>query len=184
MYRKTSNQNIIYINYPENKTTLLGHPSGVSGKFEYTEDFEIPKWTIHKETQKILSHICKKASCSFKGRDYVAWYAIDIPISRGPYKFAGLPGLIMKIADTENLYSFECIAIEKCNQPMYKDKVDKVRFISKKEFFNMEKRSHDNYKAALVQMLKDQGTLNIDEFVNKLSIPEGAKIKYNPIELE
>jgi hypothetical protein len=112
----------------------------------------------------------------------VAWYATDIPISRGPYKFAGLPGLILKIADTENLYSFECIAIEKSDEQIYKDK-KKTEVIptTREEFISMEKRAYANPKATAGEALKILG-FNVDNIKDR--IPDNAKANYNPIELE
>jgi GLPGLI family protein len=183
-FKKTRNLFTVYVNYPENKTTFIDHARGGSGLCEYIEDFEVPKWTILNETKEILSHKCKKATCRFRGRDYVAWYATDIPISRGPYKFAGLPGLILKIADTENLYSFECVGMETSNKHMYKkdDYGTKPKQITRKEFLVMSKRAADNPQAALDQLVTELGALNPDEYKNYY--PKGAKIKYNPIELE
>lgn len=51
--------------------------------------------------------------CYFRGRSYVAWFTMDIPIENGPWKFAGLPGLILKVYDDKKLYDFECVKIEK-----------------------------------------------------------------------
>ncbi|MDR0421310.1 MAG: GLPGLI family protein [Prevotellaceae bacterium] len=180
---KSRNSYTVYVNYPENKTTFNGNAIGTLNYFEYIEDFEIPRWTVHSETQTILSHLCKKATCRFRGRDYVAWYALDIPISRGPYKFAGLPGLILKIADTENLYSFECIGIEKANTPMYKEKKDGIETVptTREKFIHMEKRTHQNPKSIVEIMTKNLG-FNFDDIKDK--IPDNAKVNYNPIELE
>jgi GLPGLI family protein len=183
LYKTTSNKYTIYLNYPESQTTVIDF-AGTLNNFEYIEDFEIPKWTIHKERQAILSHPCRKATCRFRGRDYVAWYATDIPISRGPYKFAGLPGLILKIADTENLYSFECIGIEKINAPMYKIYAKDVKTIltTRVEFIKAQKRMYTNPKAALANMLKALGEKNTDDFMKQF--PDTQKSNYNPIELE
>ncbi|MDR1552253.1 MAG: GLPGLI family protein [Prevotellaceae bacterium] len=179
---KSRNSYTIYVNYPENKTTFDGNATGTFKYVEYIEDFEIPKWTVHKETQKILSHPCRKATCRFRGRDYTAWYATDIPVSRGPYKFAGLPGLILKIADTENLYSFECIAMENSNEKIYKDKkkIEAVP-VTRAEFISMEKRAYQNPKTTAGEALKMLG-FNFDEIKDR--IPDNAKVSYNPIELE
>jgi GLPGLI family protein len=178
-FSKTGNLYTIYVNYPEHKTTVIDMLDEYA---EYVEDFEIPKWTIHAETQKILSHTCKKATCRYRGRDYTAWYAVDIPISRGPYKFAGLPGLILKIADAENLYSFECTGMEKSNKIMYEKTYEKKPVsVTREEFIKIKKREHDDPQAALDQLVKKLGALNVDEYKNYY---EGRKIKYNPIELE
>jgi GLPGLI family protein len=190
LYKPTPNKYTLYVNYPKNKTTVIDNVVGTIKNFEYIEDFEIPKWTVHNETQTILSHPCRKATCRFRGRDYIAWYATDIPISRGPYKFAGLPGLILKIADTENLYSFECTGIENSNKSMYEDRREYLEaiLITKAEFRNMEKRFYENPKAALEAALKSAG-MNVDEIQDiakerNVSVPTNLIEKYNPIELE
>jgi GLPGLI family protein len=48
----------------------------------------------------------KKATVNYAGRDWSAWYNPDIPITVGPYKFHGLPGLVMMLKDRENVFSF------------------------------------------------------------------------------
>jgi len=79
----------------------------------YTEPWPLMKWTLGKETQTILGHRCQKATCRFRGRDFVAWFAADIPIKGGPWKFGGLPGCILKVYDTQKIYVWEAVAIER-----------------------------------------------------------------------
>ena len=79
----------------------------------YSEPYPLMKWTLGKEIMEICGHKCQKATCHFRGRDFIAWFAPDIPIRKGPWKFGGLPGLIMKVYDKDNLYTFECVRIEK-----------------------------------------------------------------------
>lgn len=57
-------------------------------------------------------YTCVKATAKFRGRTYEAWFASDIPIFNGPWKFGGLPGLILSLTDSKNEYHFECIGIE------------------------------------------------------------------------
>ena len=46
----------------------------------------------------------KLAKTTFKGRNYFAWYSIEIPINSGPYKFNGLPGLVVELFDSKKHY--------------------------------------------------------------------------------
>jgi GLPGLI family protein len=63
------------------------------------------KWIIQKETKKIGKFICRKATTSFRGRTYTAWFAPDVPLPYGPWKFCSLPGLILEVYDTnKNVY--------------------------------------------------------------------------------
>ena len=54
-------------------------------------------WTYTTETTVIDGVLCNKAYCNFRGRDYEAFYDTSIKFKDGPFKFSGLPGLIVKI---------------------------------------------------------------------------------------
>lgn len=70
-------------------------------------------WTLKTDTRQIGSLVCRKAEAMVRGRYYTAWYAPDIPISSGPWKLYGLPGLILEATDAERrvLFLFESIEI-------------------------------------------------------------------------
>ncbi|WP_232816122.1 GLPGLI family protein [Chryseobacterium capnotolerans] len=69
----------------------------------------IGNWKLIDETKIINTFNCKKATITYKGRNWTAWYAAEIPLPYGPYKFSGLPGLIIKITDDKNEYDFELV---------------------------------------------------------------------------
>ena len=71
----------------------------------YTEDRPM-NWKILPETAKIGDYKAQKATLDFGGRLWTAWFTQDIPLMDGPYKFHGLPGLIIKIEDSKGDYSF------------------------------------------------------------------------------
>lgn len=73
---------------------------------------EFHSWTICEGTDVVLDHQCFKAQVNYAGRDYVAWFTMEIPASIGPWKFYGLPGLILKVEDSEGLFRFEAIGVE------------------------------------------------------------------------
>ena len=89
-----------------------------SNNSQFTEPCPPQQWKLHNETMTILEHRCQKATCHWRGRDYVAWFAPDIPVKRGPWRFNGLPGLILKIYDTDHFYTFEAVSLKKVNEPM------------------------------------------------------------------
>ncbi|GGI29434.1 hypothetical protein GCM10008119_37600 [Pedobacter mendelii] len=70
------------------------------------------KWKITKEKSKIANYNCVKATTKFRGRNYVAWYTEDIALQNGPWKFCGLPGLIIKVADDQNMFSYQLTGID------------------------------------------------------------------------
>lgn len=73
----------------------------------YSTDFTFPTtWFLENDVKTIHSYKCKKAKISFGGRIWHAWYAPEIPFQDGPYKFHGLPGLILEIYSEDGDYSF------------------------------------------------------------------------------
>jgi GLPGLI family protein len=70
-------------------------------------------WHIETDTALIQGKKCQLATVEYKGRKYNAWFTNEIPISEGPYKFGGLPGLIVKIEDTKKQHIWELKGIEK-----------------------------------------------------------------------
>lgn len=61
-------------------------------------------WTLMDGEKIILGYTCHKAYCKFKEKYYTAWYTNDIPISDGPWKFNGLPGLILQIESKDGTF--------------------------------------------------------------------------------
>ena len=61
-------------------------------------------WKVLPETITYDGYTLQKATTTFGGRNWIAWFNKDVPINEGPYKFRGLPGLIFLVADsTENV---------------------------------------------------------------------------------
>lgn len=84
----------------------------------YIVSENIPKinWKLEDEiTKKIDRYTCYKATANFRGRNYTAWYSLDYPIQMGPWKFNGLPGLIMEIYDDTNRYYWGVMQIKFTN---------------------------------------------------------------------
>lgn len=126
----------VYKDYNKEMITVVDQISVAS--FYYDDELKPQEWTVLDDTMTILGYPCQKAICSFRGRDWEAWFTPDIPISEGPWKFYGLPGLIAKLEDTESHYCFEMIGFEKVNEPIhtyidyYFRKMDRLSFLKLK----------------------------------------------------
>lgn len=94
----------LYLNYPEGKITTRTILFTTHIAFE--EPYEMPMWQLSDSTKMIAGYVCHNASVTFRGRDYEAWYAVEIPIPSGPWKFHGLPGLILEIYDMTGDYHY------------------------------------------------------------------------------
>lgn len=95
-------------------------------KYQYEQPVPDFKWKLAAGDTLILDKFCKKATCSYAGRNYVAWYTEEVNLPYGPYIFGGLPGLIMYLHDTKYNWVFTCNGIEKATKLrdmyLYKDK--------------------------------------------------------------
>lgn len=75
------------------------------------------KWNLSNEFDELLNYKVEKATTEFGGRTWIAWFAKDIPIQDGPYKFHGLPGLILKIEDKTASHKFVLKGIKNTKSP-------------------------------------------------------------------
>lgn len=80
--------------------------------FSVYEELPKMKWVFLKGEKKLNSLTCKKAQTTFRGRTYTAWYTESIPNPYGPWKFNGLPGLILSVEDHAGVYNWEVINIK------------------------------------------------------------------------
>jgi len=95
--------------YPDYKTNL--HRRLSMDAYNISDDRKI-KWKILPEKEKIGEWNAQKAEANFAGRHWVAWFSTEIPIQDGPYKFQGLPGLIVKIEDKTGSHKLELRGIK------------------------------------------------------------------------
>ncbi len=148
--------------------------------FKYEEPLHAMKWEILNENSNLLGYEVRKAVCSFSGRDYEAWYAPAIAFDNGPWKFGGLPGLILKINDSKNEFSFELTGFQSLNPVKTLEIPEKkITEINKLEFLKRQDRlNRKPYEYLRTQMgiqikpLDDAAKANFD------------KVRpYNPMEL-
>lgn len=84
----------------------------------YTEPLPAIDWELEEGERTILGYACHRARCAFRGRNYEAWYAPEIAVSAGPWKFGGLPGLILAIKDDAGVLDLEATGVEQRVEPI------------------------------------------------------------------
>jgi GLPGLI family protein len=175
----------LFKNYPQGKVTICDIGSVLHGNFVYEEALPVFDWTITGEIQTILSYNCRRATTSFRGRDYIAWFTLDIPIPNGPWQFGGLPGLILKLYDVKENFVFECTSIENLSRKKEFIKYYLVEYtkLSRKEYKKIDERFHEDYiryeSLHGVKMM-----IFVDQKTKRETRPTSLKLPYNPIELE
>lgn len=100
-----------YTGYPAKGTTRTTI-SIDSYEFFYDEPSLTPNWDILPDTMSIMGYLCNKAVTTYKGRKWDAWFTMEIPIQKGPWKLSGLPGLILKATDSKGYFDFEAVGVE------------------------------------------------------------------------
>lgn len=100
----------VYKNYPAG---CLTHTEKICQDwFMYEEPMPEFEWELTDSVETVLGYECHGACCCFRGRQWTVFFTEDIPAAEGPWKFCGLPGLIMKASDAKGHYSFECVGIK------------------------------------------------------------------------
>ncbi|WP_292948673.1 GLPGLI family protein [Olleya sp. UBA1516] len=166
-------KNVIKRNFTNLNTNKLSSTETITfdnSLYLVTEALPKLDWDLsHPDTLKIGTYMCNKATTSFRGRNYIAWYTNDIPITFGPWKFHGLPGLILDMYDQTHKYEWIVTKITKktinekiLNQDKHDVNISLEAFVAlREELFNTKM---NNFKNNL-KSRQDRGTnVSVDTF--------------------
>ncbi|MDR6403523.1 GLPGLI family protein [Chryseobacterium ginsenosidimutans] len=123
-----------------------------------------PVWKIEENsTRTILKYKCIKATTSFRGSNITAYFTRELPYSAGPFKFFGLPGLILDVRVDGKSYDMW--------------KVEKIE-LDDKTVVNFKPQFKDAPKISMKQFVKinDDLSRKFNEEMLK-NMPEGTKIE-------
>jgi GLPGLI family protein len=129
-----------------------------------TENLPKFNWILEENTVLFNGYACNKASLDFRGRMYNIWYTTEIPTQFGPWKFYGLPGLIIKVESVDKSIKFQLAKLI-----FVKDVELAIPSMGKKITFE--------------EFVSYQEKITSD-FLNKIKskLPRGATIKVNKTE--
>jgi GLPGLI family protein len=151
---------VTFIDY--SKKQVIVREKVIKRAFIYEEFLPQIKWKLVNETKQISKFNCQKATTTFRGRNYIAWFTTEIPISMGPWKFNGLPGLILELYDDtlQIQISFNSISIP--------ENVDKYMNFPLKEGVRITFEEHKNIF-----------TTTFDKIMAMMDIPKGTSVKFD-----
>ena len=101
----------VYKNYPTGQMTITDRIS--LQDYCYVDSLHAQTWTMGDSTREVLGYTCQQATADFRGRRWTAWFATDIPVSDGPWKLGGLPGLILEAYDEGQQHVFTAVGLER-----------------------------------------------------------------------
>ena len=128
---------VVFQNYPAGELTCTDKIS--RDNMLYTEPLPEIEWTLRDGTREVIGYDCRRATCRFRGRDYEAWYTEELPLATGPWKFHGLPGLILAVTDTGDdggIIRFEATGIRRAEVPVTMADLNYLK-TSRKKFMEM-----------------------------------------------
>ena len=146
----------------------------------YTESLSEMKWSMVNDSVKtILGYECFMAESDYHGRHWKAWFTPEIPMSFGPWKLHGLPGLILK-AEANGGFSFTATGLEQTNRlitPMYLQqdytKIDRKKGLENAEYYVNNEASIMNAQGQNVKIY------TVDENGNKVEVPKYDGLKHS-----
>ena len=123
----------IFNNYEKTKSLVI-YRTFVSGPaLKYFDNKSYLKWELKDGNKTILGYKCQQATTQFAGRKYTAWFTMELPIDAGPYKFSGLPGLILEVEESDRFFVWTAIGIKKIKEPIVEYQYDDYQNCTRKE---------------------------------------------------
>ena len=130
--------------YKDRKNNVLKRYDTIAAeRYYYEEPLSQIEWVITDSIKGVLNYECVMAQADFHGRLWTVWFVPDIPLSDGPWKLEGLPGLILEASDSTGQYSFSATGIEAgCGEvpPVYEEylyeNMSRKELLKHKRFFD------------------------------------------------
>lgn len=150
-----------YVRYRVNKTLGSKEIEFVSAvgtnRYFAKENIDF-NWTILPEVGTYLGFATQKAKAVYAGRTWIAWFTKDISIPDGPYKFCGLPGLIVRLEDTTGSHKYELKGIRNTTSDFVYPFVNNATefHVTENEYNKVYRNFRKNPVANLVGKIPDQ----------------------------
>ncbi|WP_439553474.1 GLPGLI family protein [Flavobacterium macrobrachii] len=168
-------QDFYYKNYE--KDTLIYNEIILNKKIFVGEKVNLFNWEIKPKSDTIvLDFKCQKAIAKFRGRIYEATFSNEIAPYGGPWKFDGLPGLIIAVRSLDNYFVIEPIKIIKDSKSV--NQIKNIYETEKIISWNLYRKTYENKLKEQLKKLKslsedgEVGTIKITDKIEDLELPE------------
>lgn len=132
----------------------------------------LPKiqWKLEPEEKMISGFKVDKAVGQFRGRNYTAWYAKDIPVPAGPWKLSGLPGLILEASDDtkEIVIQLTALKIPPSEEVAVRKPQPEGKIVTQKEFITAQQKRND--ETAKMLRASSSQTQNTKQFIQVIKL--------------
>lgn len=131
-----------YLRMDHSGKELLSFDVLPASKVLTTDYYPVMDWIMTPDTKDIAGHQCIKAITKYRGRDWEAWFAPDVALPYGPWKFHGLPGLILEAKSTDGKFLIKAVKIEEVSNDIFA-----VDFKTLRETINSKPITYQQYLA-------------------------------------
>lgn len=118
------------------------YDNGGLEKSRYEEDIPEWGWEMADSAKTVLGYECIAAVTELHGRKWTVWFTPEIPVSAGPWKLEGLPGLILDAEAEGGQYRFVADGVQRSDKdisPVYMadeyEKTDRLSYLRAKRSF-------------------------------------------------
>lgn len=177
IYNRYPHAASFYVESHKQKRELQVYGWVFSNGYAYNEPFPDFQWKLSRDTATICGYLCHRATADFRGRQWTAWYA-DIAVSEGPWKFVGLPGLVLRVMSADKEHEYTAVSIRKVKSSITREKKSVVP--TTREKFNRMERT---YKADPGRYMAGSQLAPQDMQGNEIRV-SGQKLFYSPVEKE
>lgn len=147
--------------------------------FEYDEPMPRFAWEIDPDTLTIAGYACYKARAEYAGRHWTVWFTTELPLDAGPWKFNGLPGVVLEACDAEEHFHFSIRNVEQVKKPIVRYDIP-TRRVTREEFRALERKLYRHpFNSPSDFIIVPNPETNQPQF-----LPDDWQIPYNPIERE
>lgn len=177
----------VYQNEPSNRLTV--HSVITPYRYTYEEKINAIAWILTDESKEVCGYLCMKATGTYGGREWIAWYTPEVAIPFGPWKIVGLPGLVMSAEDTEGLHHFTAIQFRTASGDIATSELPEEIKTTREKFISSKNRFEQNPMANLPsEAVSDMTVLKGDGGKNSIFV-NGVQLRmrtngYTPLEIE
>jgi len=96
-----------------NNDSIIFNSNVFTRKIVIKDTFKNTSWELSETNNDsiILGYKCQKATTKFRGRTYEAYFTTEIKTNAGPWKFNGLPGLILSVKSLDNYFVIDAVKL-------------------------------------------------------------------------
>jgi GLPGLI family protein len=141
-------------NYPKEKMTSL--EAVPPYRYLTTEKMTEIQWTLQADRDTLCGYPCQKATGSYGGRTWIAWFAESLPTKFGVWRLNGLPGLILRAESEDGIHRFDCRSIEAVKEDVTYDIPTEVTRCTRAKFVQLRNKifGNENYVSSPTYYIK------------------------------